>query len=108
MSLVNEEESSQLPAVITQNLANALEGAFREMSQSMTRVQAEKDLQKDIAERMHKEFQVPKKDFNRMAKMYHAANLAMEAAKDEEFYEFARSVFSMIKAPGIGYDGGEE
>jgi hypothetical protein len=32
----------------------------------------------------------------------------MEAAKDEEFYEVARSVFSMIKAPGIGYDGGEE
>ena len=105
--LVDEQETSQLPAVITQDLAQAMEAAFKEMSASMVRAQAEKDLQKDIADRMHKDYQVPKKDFNRLAKMYHAANLAVEAAKDEEFYEFARSVFSMIKAPGIGYEGNE-
>jgi hypothetical protein len=77
--------------------------AFKEMSNSYTRAEAEKDLQKDIAEKMKSEFGVPKPTFNKMAKMYHAANLAQEASRDEEFYEFARSVFGMIGAPGIGY-----
>jgi hypothetical protein len=108
MSLVNESESASLPSVITQDLAQAMGDAMAEMSKSFTRIEAEKDLQKDIADRMKSEYGVPKPVFNKMAKLYHAANLAQEEARNEEFMEFARSVFSMIGAPGIGYDGAEE
>jgi hypothetical protein len=108
MSLVNESDSASLPSVITQDLAQAMGDAMAEMSKSFTRIEAEKDLQKDIADRMKSEYGVPKPVFNKMAKLYHAANLAQEEARNEEFMEFARSVFSMIGAPGIGYDGTEE
>jgi hypothetical protein len=97
-----------LPAVVTQDLAAAMGDAMKEMSKSFTRIEAEKDLQKDISTRMKDEYGVPKPVFNKMAKLYHAANLAQEEAKNEEFMEFARSVFSMIGAPGIGYNAGEE
>lgn len=108
MSLVNENESASLPAVITQDLAEAMGAAMKEMSNSFTRVDAEKELQKDIASRMKDDYGVPKPVFNKMAKLYYAANLAQEEAKNEEFMEFARSVFSMIGAPGIGYESPED
>jgi plasmid maintenance system antidote protein VapI len=109
MAIVNKSEIVTLPSIVTQDLATAMGEAMKEMSKSFTRVDAEKDLQKDIASRMNDEYGVPKQVFNKMAKLYYAANLAQEEAKNEEFMEFTRSVFSMIGAPGIGYNGeGEE
>jgi hypothetical protein len=103
MSVVSESESMTLPSVVTRDLAIAMGEALKEMSKSFTRIEAEKDLQKDISSRMKDEYGVPKPVFNKMAKLYHAANLAQEEARNEEFMEFTRSVFSMIGAPGIGY-----
>jgi hypothetical protein len=100
--LVNEQESSSLPSIVTQDLAQAIKGALVELSHSYTRVDSEKALQKDIFDKMKKEHSLPRSALTKMAKMYHAASLAQEAAKDEEFYEFSRAVFSMIGAPGVG------
>jgi len=85
---------SDLPSTITQEDRNKVQGALREMSDSMTRVAAEKDLQKDIAQRMLDEIGVPKKDFNKLARIYHASNLMEEAAKNEEFMEFAEAIMA--------------
>ena len=60
----------------------------------MFRVSSEKDLQKEIAQRMADEVGVPKASFNKLAKIYHASNLAEEAAKNEEFMEFAEAVMA--------------
>jgi type III secretory pathway lipoprotein EscJ len=35
---------------------------------------------------------IPKKDFNRLAKIFHASNLVEEAARNEEFMEFAEAI----------------
>ena len=83
-----------LPQVITEEQRKLIQGALQEMSNSMTRVEAEKDLQKDIIERIKEECDVPKKDFARLAKIYHASSLVEEAAKEEEFMEFASAVMS--------------
>jgi len=85
---------SDLPSTITQEDRKKVQGALREMSDSMTRVAAEKDLQKDIAQRMLDEVGVPKKDFNKLARIYHASNLMEEAAKNEEFMEFAEAIMA--------------
>jgi hypothetical protein len=85
---------SDLPSTITQEDRQKVQGALREMSDSMTRVAAEKDLQKDIAQRMLDEVGVPKKDFNKLARIYHASNLMEEAAKNEEFMEFAEAIMA--------------
>jgi hypothetical protein len=60
----------------------------------MTRVAAEKDLQKDIAQRMLDEVGVNKAAFNKLARIYHASNLMEEAAKNEEFMEFAEAIMA--------------
>lgn len=86
--------NSTLPTVITDKDRQVIQSALREMSDSMTRVSAEKDLQKDIATKMFEDLGVPKNQFNKLAKIYHASNLMEEAAKNEEFMEFAEAVMS--------------
>lgn len=83
-----------LPSTITQEDRKKVQNALREMSDSMTRVSAEKDLQKDIAQKMLDEVGVPKKDFNKLARIYHASNLMEEAARNEEFMEFAEAIMA--------------
>lgn len=85
---------SDLPSTITQEDRAKVQGALKEMSDSMTRVSAEKDLQKDIAQRMLDEVGVPKASFNKLARIYHASNLMEEAAKNEEFMEFAEAIMA--------------
>ena len=85
---------SDLPSTITDQDRDKIQGALREMSNSMTRVSAEKDLQKDIAQSMNDDLGVPKAAFNKLARIYHASNLMEEAAKNEEFMEFAEAVMS--------------
>jgi hypothetical protein len=85
---------SSLPSTITDADRKTIQSALREMSDSMTRVSAEKDLQKDIAAKIAEDLNVPKAQFNKLAKIYHASNLMEEAAKNEEFMEFAEAVMA--------------
>jgi len=85
---------SDLPSTITDEDRKKVQGALKEMSDSMTRVAAEKDLQKDIAQRMLDEVGVNKAAFNKLARIYHASNLMEEAAKNEEFMEFAEAIMA--------------
>lgn len=85
---------SNLPSTITDKDRKAIQGALKEMSDSMYRVAAEKDLQKDIAAKMHEDLGIPKKEFNKLARIYHASNLVEEATRNEEFMEFAEAVLS--------------
>jgi hypothetical protein len=68
--------------------------AMKEMSDSFTRVSAEKDLQKEISSMIAEETGVAKRDFNKLAKIYHASSLLEEAARNDEFMEFANEVMS--------------
>ena len=87
---------SDLPTTITEKDRKVIQGALREMSDSMTRASAEKDLQKDG---------VPKAQFNKLAKIYHASNLMEEAAKNEEFMEFAEAVMAPLERQIASSDG---
>lgn len=89
-------ENETLPQVITEEHRKKIQGALKEMSASMLRVESEKDLQKEIAERMKEECMIPKREFNRLAKIYHASNLVEEAAKNEEFIAFAEAVMAPL------------
>ena len=91
MSIINDES---LPTVITEEHRKKIQGALAEMSNSYTRIEAEKDQQKAIAEAILEECMVPKKDFIKLARIYHASTLAQEAAKSEEFMQFAEAVLA--------------
>ena len=87
---------TDLPTTISTDDRIKIQKALREMSDSMTRVSAEKDLQKDIAQTIQDECNVPKAQFNKLAKIYHASNLMEEAARNEEFMEFAEAVMAPV------------
>lgn len=59
--------------------------ALQEISSSKTRMEAERDLIKEIVNNLHEETEIEKKIIRRMAKVYHAANFTEEVAQDEEF-----------------------
>jgi len=56
-----------------------------EISGSMTRMEAERDLIRETIKTMSDEFQLPKKTLSRMAKVYHKQNYTQEVAEHEEF-----------------------
>lgn len=70
----------QDPAVRTK-----VRNALGEMSASMTRVEAERDLMKEIAKKLEEEHQVSKRSFNKLAKAYHKQSFAEEASAFDEF-----------------------
>jgi len=56
-----------------------------EISNSMTRVDAEKDLIRETIKDMSDQFQLSKKTLNKMARVYHKQNFQQEVAGHEEF-----------------------
>lgn len=67
-------------------------GALKDMGASMTRVDAEKDLQKNIKNDICKELDLNKKVFSKLAKTYHKQNFADEVATHEEFEQLYEEV----------------
>ena len=62
-----------------------IKNALVEISNSMTRIEAEKDLIKNIVTDLADNFEIDKKHINAMAKIYHKQNFSEERTKNEEF-----------------------
>jgi|LakMenE18May11ns_1017448.scaffolds.fasta_scaffold9668411_2 hypothetical protein len=63
----------------------AIKGALDEISGSMTRIEAERDLIKEAIANTCENFGLNKKTFRRMAKVYHRQNFTQEREEHEEF-----------------------
>lgn len=61
-----------------------VKGCLQEISNSLTRVEAERDLVKEILQRMQDDFEIPKKLARRLAKVYHKRNIEEEVAAANE------------------------
>ena len=66
--------------------------AILEMNDSMTRVGAERELQKEITNETCDKLGVDKKLFRRMAKAYFKANFSTEVQENTDFEEFYSTV----------------
>lgn len=66
--------------------------AMNEISNSMLRAEAEKELQKEVINKLFDEYKIPKKVLSKMARVYHKQNFAEEKATHEEFEELYRSI----------------
>jgi len=71
-----------------------IQGALQEMMDSMTRVAAERDLQKEIIAKVKEETTVSPKVFRKMAKVAFKANFAEEVQTHEEFEELYQEIIS--------------
>ena len=71
-----------------------LQGAIQEISNSMLRTEAERDLIKEIVKDQSDSLQIPKKVICKIAKTYHKQNLAQEVADHEDFVELYEKITS--------------
>lgn len=62
-----------------------IKNAIDEMSKSMTRIEAERDLIKETVKTICDDFELPKKAFRKMARTYHKQNFQDEQLAHEEF-----------------------
>jgi replication initiation and membrane attachment protein DnaB len=62
-----------------------IKNALQEISGSMTRIEAERDLIKEIVNDVVDNFKLPKKYVNKMARIWHKQNFQTEKQESEEF-----------------------
>ena len=63
-----------------------------EVSDSMTRIAAERDLIKETIKEMSQEFNLSKRQLNRMAKVYYKQNFSREQEEHSEFEDLYTSI----------------
>jgi hypothetical protein len=63
-----------------------------EVSDSMTRISGERDLIKETIKEMSQEFNLSKRQLNRMAKVYHKQNFTREQEEHSEFEDLYTSI----------------
>jgi len=63
-----------------------------EISNSYYRIAAEKDLIKETIADLSKEFDIPKRTLNKMARIYHKQSYSQEQQEFEEFEELYESI----------------
>ena len=63
----------------------AIEKALQELSNSMTRQEAERDLIKDIINNVCEDHELDKKIIRKMARVYHKRSFTTEVQEHEEF-----------------------
>ena len=79
---------------LTPEQKKELQGAIQEISNSMLRSEAERDLVKEIVKEQSDKLQIPKKVISKIAKTFHKQNLAQEVADHEDFVELYEKVIA--------------
>ena len=72
----------------------AIRRVMKEISDSMTRMDSEKDFIKDAIDDLSKQYSIPKATLSKVAKAYHKQNVAEERAKSEDTYYVYDSIFT--------------
>ena len=67
-------------------------GCLQEISNSLTRVEAERDLIKEILEKMQDECDIPKKLGRKLARVYHKRSYEEEVAEQSDFQSIYETV----------------
>ncbi len=63
----------------------AIKKCMDELSASMARIDGERDFIKEAIDNICEEYEMSKKTFRRLAKVYHKQNFCKEVAEHEEF-----------------------
>ena len=67
-------------------------GCLQEISNSLTRVEAERDLIKEILEKMQDECEIPKKLGRKLDRVYHKRSYEEEVAEQSDFQDVYEAV----------------
>lgn len=69
-----------------------IKDALFEISNSLTRMEAERELIKEIIQDLSEEYDLPKKHINKIARAYHKQNFNQQVTDSEEFQELYSSL----------------
>jgi hypothetical protein len=69
-----------------------IKDAIQEISNSLIRMEAERDLIKEIVKEVSDEHQIPRKIVSKIAKTFHRQNLTQEVADHEDFVDLYETV----------------
>lgn len=72
---------------LTDEQKKQLKGAIQEISNSLLRSEAERDLIREIVKEQSQELQIPKKIITKIAKTYHKQSLTQDIQDHEDFVE---------------------
>lgn len=72
--------------------APKIKGALVEMSNALTRIEAEREFIKDALGALSEEYELDKRLLRRALKAYHKANYSQEEAEANDFFEFYTTV----------------
>lgn len=72
-------------------------GVLKELSNAMTRIDAEKDFMKEAIAKASEEYEVDKKHLRKMARVYHKQNFDEIQGEAEEFCELYESITTPTK-----------
>jgi len=67
-------------------------GCLQEISNSLTRIESERDLIKEILQKMQDECEIPKKLSRKLARVYHKRSFEEEVAEQNDFVEIYENV----------------
>lgn len=79
-----------------------LKSAIIELNDSMTRISAENDLQKDVLNNVAEEIGLDKKLVKRLAKTYYKSNFNVEAEENKYFEEFYTVLLTTQDQENVG------
>ena len=74
-----------------------IKDALQEISDSMTRIQAERDLIKDIVNEVSDTHQLPKKYINKMARIFHKQNFQITQQEQDELESLYITIVNPIQ-----------
>lgn len=68
-----------------------------EISNSYTRIEAERDLIKDTIDALSKEYEMEKKQLRKMSRIFHKQNYSKVEAEQEDFYIFILDLLWLLE-----------
>ena len=92
MSMMGHNQQQRSVQGLTEEDRKILRKAVMEMNDSMTRVGAERELQKETTNEIADKIGIDKKLFKRMARAYYKANFKEEVQENTDFEEFYTTV----------------
>jgi len=67
-------------------------GCLQEISNSLTRIESERDLIREVLQKMQDECEIPKKLSRKLARTYHKRNYEEEVAEQSDFQTIYENV----------------
>lgn len=88
MSLIGHNKQQVSVNSLSQSDKEYLKGVVKELDDSLTRVAAERDLQKEAIEKAAEKLGLDKKLIRKLGKTHHKANFNSESEENRTFEEF--------------------